>query len=144
MCMAVYVAANAPLPLNDYVPGRPFHTANLAQAGEEAVGQHFTKPHVVYVGSYDACGCGFFSLEDAEYLEPEEVEAARQSLAAFVAYLDAVLVLHGSVELFTCWEGEQDRAPVRSGVVTTADIASGVLKNDERALFTVRVTRAGD
>ena len=124
--MAIYLAADEPLPLLNDHPGAVFYTAELRDKNDEAVRQHFTKRYVVYVGSFEGCGCGFFKLEHAEYAEPEEVESRRSSLSALAAYLSDALRQCGAVELFSV--GREIR---RNRQVT---VASSLLRKSQRGL----------
>jgi len=136
--MAIYLAANEPLPLLADHVGATFYTTVLRDRNDEVVRQQFTKPHVVYAGSYEGCGCGFFKLEHAEYAEPDEVEACRRSLSALAEYLSDVLRRCDSVEIFTCWEGDQARPASHRGIATPSQVATGILKWDSRELFTIQ------
>jgi hypothetical protein len=59
MCMVVYLAADAPLPLISWDAQAPaFHVKALGSR-DDPVRARFSKPHVYYVGSHEGCGCGF-------------------------------------------------------------------------------------
>jgi hypothetical protein len=136
--MAIYIASDEPLPLVDDHKGAMLYTTPLRDEQDQAVRRHFSKPHVVYAGSYEGCGCGFFKLEAADYIDPEDVEACRGSLSALAAYLSDALRQGGAVEVFTCWEGDQARAASHHAVATPRDIAAGILKGDSREFFTIQ------
>jgi hypothetical protein len=138
MCMAVYIAADAPLAFISWDERLPaFHTTELNDEDEGVRGQ-FSKSHIIYAGSYEGCGCGFFKLEHAEYEEPGDLAACRESLSSLGDYLAGALRQHGSVELFTCWAGDQAQPPQSRGILTPADVTAGVLKWDARQFFTVQ------
>jgi hypothetical protein len=113
----MYLAANKSLPLVADHPGSGFYTTALRDKNDEAVRQHFTKDHVVCAGTYEGCGCGFFTLEHAEETPFKQC---------------------GAVELFTCWEGDQALAPNHRGAITLGEIATGALKWDTREFFTIQ------
>ena len=139
MCMAVYIASDLPLPLiawNERTPA--FHTAELCGSDVEPVPGQCSQPDVVYAGSYEGCGCGFFKFEHAEYAEPEELQACRESLSQLAAYVAELLRQDGSVELFACWVGDQAQRPELRGELTLTEITAGGLKWDSRQFFTVR------
>ena len=138
MCMAIYLAADEPLPLLNDHSGATFYTVPLRDKNDEAVRRHFTKRHVVYAGSFEGCGCGFFKLEHAEYAEAEEVESCRHSLSALATYVSNALRQGASMELFTCWEGDQAQSAIHRGVLTPPEIAAGALKWDSREFFTIQ------
>jgi hypothetical protein len=112
MCLAVYLAADLPLP--------PVELATFLvrplERREADVRQQFSKPHVYYIGSYTGCGCGF-SPDD-----PSGTAKRAETIAALLAYLDREAPDH-EVELFTCWEGAQAQAPVRRLRLTRAELA---------------------
>ena len=121
MCMAVYLAASTALPLVPWDAERPgFHTAPLA-ADDKAVRGQFSRPHVVYAGSHEGCGCGFdYGQWDGE--DPEEAAAARATVGALRAYVCRVLEAGEPVELYACWEGAQAEAPARRVALTPDDL----------------------
>ena len=88
MCMMVYLAAESPLRIVAWNNAAPaFNTSPLARDVERVRGQ-FSKPHLIYAGSYEGCGCGFqFGEYPAEYSEPNEISQRRKSLHDFAAYL---------------------------------------------------------
>jgi hypothetical protein len=125
MCIMVYLAADWPLrevAWNDASPA--FYTAPLAP-DEECVRRQFSKPHLIYAGSYEGCGCGFQLGEHPfEYLEPGEISQRRKSLRDFAAYLRDELPRVGSLEVFVCWEGDQESPPERHRSLTASVIES--------------------
>ena len=110
MCMAVYLAASTELPLVPWDAEHPaFHIARLT-ADDEAVRGQFSKPHVVYAGSHEGCGCGF-DYGQWEGEDPEEAAAARATVSALRAYVSMALQTGEPIELYACWEGEQAASP---------------------------------
>src|SRR5438132_104920 len=122
MCMAVYIAADSPLPLIPWDETRPsFYVAELGQE-DERVRAQFTKRHVVYAGSHHGCGCGFAYGRYPDHEKPEETTACTDSVARLAGYLRDIVSRVGIVELFACWEGQQADAPTRRRTVTPAEI----------------------
>lgn len=133
MCMAVYIASENPLPLIEWSEKSPaFHVTELKGDPDERVRAQFSKPHVVYAGSHEGCGCGFFKLRNAEHHSAEEVDACRESLQRLGDYLDASLDRSGELELFTSWEGDQGKEPEARRELTTDAVRRGDLDDHER------------
>jgi hypothetical protein len=112
MCLTVYLAADRPLPLipwNEHARG--FHVAELTGEKDEAVRGQFTKPYVYYAGSHTICGCGFNygQYPDAED-DSAELALKARSLRDMRAYLVKAVEDGGTIELFSCWEGDQAAA----------------------------------
>jgi hypothetical protein len=139
--MMVYLAADVPLRTIDWRENAPgFNTAALAP-DEERVRRQFTKPNLIYAGSYEGCGCGFQLGEyPPESLEPEELVQRRRSLDEFAAYLREELPRTGTIELFACWDGDQEASPVHHRALTPASLETETFFFLEKELSTV----AGD
>jgi hypothetical protein len=136
MCMAIYLAANEALRLvewDDAAPG--FHTLEL-QSGEEQVRSQFAKRHVVYAGSYEGCGCGF-QLGRYPGDSERDLDAGRRSLLSLAAYLREELRRVGSIDVFACWEGDQEDAPEHQRTLTPGSLESQRFFFLERELSTI-------
>ena len=98
MCLTVYIASGVPLPSAD--------SANLfvrpIQESEWPVVQHFSKPHVYFIGAFTGCACGFRPPGD------EGDEARDRTLSEFLQFLDAHAPNEPS-ELFVSWAGNEKR-----------------------------------
>lgn len=123
MCMMVYLASDLPLrtiPWDKAAPG--FTTSALASSDkdlEKLLRRQFTKPHLLYVGSYEGCGCGFqLSEYPAESSEPADLALSRRSLRDFAAFLRDELPRAGTIELFACWDGDQGALPEHRRALT--------------------------
>ena len=102
MCLALYAAADAPLPEIPVVdPPAPLSVRPLRR-DEAAVRARFSKPHVYFLGADTGCSCGF------SYDAPETGPAERRdSVRQLRAYLTDVVARVGPVELYTCWGGDE-------------------------------------
>jgi hypothetical protein len=123
MCLALFVAADRPLPIiqrREYSEeamlsltwpreAQRFHTAVLRQE-QEAVQSHFAYPNVLCVGSYEGCGCGFtFGREYPDFEnDVEHLAAARESVAELVRYIQDSHVR----EIYSCWFGDEAKPKV--------------------------------
>jgi hypothetical protein len=107
--MMVYLAADAPLPLVPWDEQKPgFHVDEISES-EEGVREQFQKPYVVYVGSHEGCGCGFqYGKWPEGTQEAGELALCQASKAALSDYLTEQAGLVGRVELFACWDGDQE------------------------------------
>ena len=123
MCLAVYLAADEEPPLVPWDETHPgFHVVALAGEPDESARRQFSKRYVVYLGSHEGCGCGFDYGQDPEAVEPEEDEASRRSVSALVDYLKPLLARLGTLELFSCWEGDQGVEPLSRRCITLSAI----------------------
>jgi hypothetical protein len=120
MCLAVYLAAVRPLPLILWDEARPaFHVTEVGS--EEPVRGRFGLPHVYRLASSEGCGCSFeYGVwpvdNDEDRLREAKGRASVTSLAAYVAAAERVSPL----QLYACWEGEQE-LPVRDEGALCAD-----------------------
>ena len=131
--MAVYIASTEPLPLVPWDETAPaLHVKELSGDPDVRVRAQFEKPYVVYAGSHEGCGCGFFKLRDAAYYEPREIEACRESLDRLAQYLETAMGRAEGVELYTSWEGDQGKPPEIRREVTPAQVRNGDLEDHER------------
>ena len=87
-------------------PMAPAFNVKPLTSHEDSVRQQFSLPHVVYAGAQTSCACGF--VEESE----DDREASARSRLDLVEYLELALQ-SGAVEIFTCWEGDQERVPAR-------------------------------
>lgn len=123
MCMAIYIASPAKLPLVAWHEEQPAFYVDEAEAGDP-VRAHFSWPNVYYAGSHEGCGCGFSYDQMPEALqEPDEEAERRASLAALRVYVARATAL-GPVQLFACWEGEQS-CPEKDRLQVSPDALGG-------------------
>jgi hypothetical protein len=133
--MGVYLAAHAPLPLRDWDEARPSFNVSALSSDEALVRGRFSRPHVVYLGAYTGCSCGFTPDEDGE-----EADAAR-SLEDLVAYVREAAAA-GTVELFTCWDGDYLEPATRRLELAPDDLADPERWFDELTFATIRAPAA--
>lgn len=119
MCMMVYIAADNPLPLIEWQEDvTTFCVSRLAE-DEKRVAKQFSKPFLAYAGSYGACSCGFSYGASPIETEKDAKEDAlgRESVRQLSEYLSE-LVRDGSIEIFVCWDGDQESEPEERQSVT--------------------------
>ena len=131
MCWALYLASDIELP---WIPWNEndhgFFTMPLSEY-ELGVAAQFSLPHMVYLGSHQGCGCGFFT-EDSE--DSEEVAQKDETMRRLVGYLHALLAQGAHLEMFLCWEGDQDAAPVARKTLALAAFTAPVFPVGEKEL----------
>ena len=112
MCMALYIAADTPLPeIPQTSPPAPLSVEPIEEA-DQAVRVHFSKPYVYFVGSHTGCSCGFQYGPDAQ----DDLEG-RESVRQFGAYLAEAVARAGPLELYACWSGDEaERETTRTTV----------------------------
>ena len=133
MCLGVFLAADRELPLVAWDEAQPSFNVTPLQDEERPVRGRFSKRNVYYLGAYTGCSCGFTPDEDGE-----EADAAR-SLEGLVAYLREA-VGDGSLELFTCWDGDWLEPAARQLVMTPEDFADPETWFDELTFVSIRAT----
>jgi hypothetical protein len=136
--MMIYVAADNPLPMIEWQENvTPFSVVELSE-DEKRVIRQFTKPFVAYVGSYEGCGCGF-SYDDSPIEDEDDARQdalSRESLKQLSEYLSN-LVKSGSVELFACWDGDQEAEPEEKLTVTPDFFGGETFAFGEKQFLTV-------
>ena len=111
MCMMLYIAADKPLPLIPWDENSPLFNVTALQEYSEAVRKQFSKPFIFYLGAHTGCSCGFsygqYIKDDAVPEELRELEE-KNSVQSLLAYLTDAVKLTGSLELYSCWNGDEE------------------------------------
>ena len=124
MCMALYVAADAPLLEVAATMPPGLFVARPIEGDEEAVRPHFTKAHVYFLGAHGGCSCGFsYGLGEAE----DEDALGRQSVRQLRMYLNAAVAELGALEVYACWV-DDEAEPVTSRQALTTDVFTETLE----------------
>lgn len=133
MCLAVFVASSATLPLVPWNESRPgFHLRDL-HPSDEVVKSRFSLPHVYRAGSHLGCGCGFAKGEGLEN------PALRQAnYDAMAEWLSANLSPGGRVQIFSCERGDEWREPEVVETVALKALASPSFEFQEGRLIKIR------
>ncbi len=156
MSRFVLVSRQEPHPVSGYHEVRPEPEGVPVRA-------RFVSPHVAKYGSHEGCGCGFNTesldvggfdrsstcsardlvpflgaLTDEERAEFSAEQASRERLAAAVVEAS----IHGAVEVYACWSGDEAEAPLDVEDVTASHFAEQLAPLRERVLYRVaRVAR---
>jgi hypothetical protein len=132
--MALYAAADAPLPeIPTTEPPAPLGVRPIAR-DEERVRERFLKPHVYFLAAGTGCSCGF------SYDAPEdEGYQNRASVRQLRAWLTDAVERAGPVELYACWSGDEGEPPLEQVRVTPSFFTDDaeVFELPERWLATV-------
>lgn len=134
MCMAVYLASDKPLRLVTWDEADPrFNVTDLTEQ-EAGVRQQFTKPFVYYAGAHTGCSCGFsYGQYEATDEEDERREAAaRASVSELAAYLSAAAKAAGDLELYACWDGDQQLQPEYRAILHPSEVGGATFTFKER------------
>jgi hypothetical protein len=122
MCLAVYVATAASFETTLWRKDAPaFHVMSCPTPAR--LRERFEPRPVYYAGSHEGCGCGFLLYDG---LEGEDLVRWRATIDAFIAFVRRV----APVDVFVCWEGEQESDPTWEKSVTTSEAASVDLWRD--------------
>lgn len=136
--MMVYIAADSPLPLIEWQENvTAFCVTELTQ-DEKRVSKQFSKPFLAYAGSYGGCSCGFsygeVPVEDDD--DAREDALARESVRQLSQYLSP-LVKNGSIEIFACWDGDQEVGPEERLSVSPDYFGGGAFAFKEKQFLVV-------
>ena len=133
MCLAVYIAVDAPLPeikWNEHAPA--FYLERVPES--EGVLKQFSYAHVYYAGSHEGCGCGF----SKDGRDSQELERCQRNYRSLAGVLSPAVRGGAKVHLFTCWEGEQTADPETTGIVTVEQLVEPKFELQQLSLLAVR------
>ncbi len=134
MCLAVYIASDADLPLIEWNEESPEFNVTPVREGEQLVTNQFNKSNVAYVGSYQGCSCGFvIEPDDSPW---EEDELCERSVRQLGDYIEALLPF-GTVELYACWGGDEGTEPESRIDVTIDHFRGSKFSFEEKQFITV-------
>jgi hypothetical protein len=121
MCLMVYMAAAEPLRLIDWDDVAPGFYVEALDPDEERVRKQFGRPHVVYAGTHEGCGCGFRRWEQAGHRHADD-GMRRRALQDLGNYLRDETARVGAIEIFVCRDGEQTARPAHRRTLTPAAV----------------------
>jgi hypothetical protein len=109
--MTLYLGSEVRLPSIHYNSEQPAFNTKELEEQEKPVLQHFSMPHVLYVGSNTGCGCAFRHAlyEKGQWVsvvweEGEEAVTSQLDHQGLVDYLKSSDLQN--VELYACWDGD--------------------------------------
>lgn len=116
MCLMLYLAANAEVP----IVALPHLCIEHFEAGQNAVRRWFSLPVLRFVGAHTGCSCGFPSVaaeQPVEYYDGvfddagEDRAADLASVRALFETIGRSLAEGGAVELLAVWVGDEAEPP---------------------------------
>jgi hypothetical protein len=107
MCLVLYIASDRKLPVIDWDEAAPSFYVNPNDPDASNAAAHFTKTNMAYVGSDNGCGCGFRSEHDYMIDDPEQIASRTDNQKRLHDYVAACLADETSVELYSCWSGDE-------------------------------------
>jgi hypothetical protein len=133
MCLAVYVAADAPLPESRWRESAPaFYLESVPES--EGVRRQFRYRHVYYAGSHEGCGCGF----SKDGRDDEELKKCQENYNALASVLSEHVRKGVGIELFTCWEGQQTAEPENRSAMAVEELLQPQFELKELSLLSLR------
>ncbi len=126
MCTLVYIASDAPIPLEPWDSARPgFHVRHVDDL-EQARLRHLTsKARVYYVGTSEKCGCPFsYGANPGVDDSPAELEARTEALDRLRHAVEGALTSSASVELLV-FEAAEWTPPKSRRRIRVEDLSTG-------------------
>lgn len=135
MCHVLYLASAKERPLLPSEEGRlTFHVASR----DEVPLPHLTKPHIRYLGSDQGCGCGFQHTPLSLIDDAGQRASVRDNQQRLARYLSECLADEDSIELFTCWNGDESLPLEARREIHVSDLLEDEFEFNEKELITVR------
>jgi hypothetical protein len=143
MCLAVYIASAKELPLVAWEEAQPaFYVDDVVP--DDPVRARLSMQNVYYLGSHEGCGCGFkYGVMPAGLENQEEEAKGRAAVDALRAYV-AKAAVDQPVELFACWEGEQQLPALEAADISPEHLGGNSFDLVQRHLLSVTVTGGTD
>lgn len=133
MCLTVYIASNKPLPFVNWNSNQPkFHVLAINDE-DKGIEKQFKNMNVVYAGSHEGCGCGFFK----EGEEGKELEMRQANYEELAYYLSSLRFSGAKLEIYSCWAGDQAKQPEFRERITLASLVSPEFQFKERAYYEI-------
>lgn len=138
MCLVLYLASEKHRPVIAWDDAEPSFHVSLDDDDAAKVAPHFTKPIVHYVGSDNGCGCGFRQEHDCMSDDPEQIASKSDNQCRLRDYVAACLADEGSIELYSCWSGDESLPREHARAISIDDLLSGDFAFLERQLTVVK------
>ena len=106
MCIVIYLGSNSKPELIPWDEKARRFNVQTIKGPEKTVTKHFSKKHIVYIGSSLHCGCGFRSKMDPN--DPGEFDDSQlQDHEDFSEYLIKLMQSEQEIEVYSCWSGNE-------------------------------------
>lgn len=111
MCFFLYLASNNELKTKEW------NEENLEVVISSKIDisfgetEKFKKENIYFVSSTEGCGCGFrqkFDVEHLDYLEIDQKLEKDKNHHQLFELIKKILVNEDYIELFGCWDGDQE------------------------------------
>jgi hypothetical protein len=125
MCLTVYISTPEKLKTSKFTGGETYFY--VEKVSDPKFQTRFSFPNVYFLGSHTCCSCGFnydISNNDNEELRIEN-QKGRKSLAEMFDFFRSVIDKINIIEMYVCWEGEEQSEPVSSTDITLRDFDLG-------------------
>jgi hypothetical protein len=135
MCHVLYMASDKERPLVSWDEARRgFHV----RPWDGVALPHLTKPHIRYLGSDQGCGCGFQHVPLSMIEEEEQRTIVKNNQEGLARYLRDCLADEESIELFTCWYGDESQPLEHRRKIRVGELLEDDFGFEEKELIVVR------
>lgn len=116
MCVMTFIASDKELPTiewNNEVPDFYVHNLKEPDYGYKEIRSILCKRYLYNVGAHTGCGCGF-SYGIYEPLDEDDIQEdlkGKSSVNKLFQYIRENLQICDSIELFSCWAGNEGVNP---------------------------------
>ena len=125
MCLVLYLGSNKQRPLIAWDDSTPrFHVRDDDDDAQKAA-NHLKKRKVYYVGSDAGCGCGFRQKCDQMSEDAEDSAAKTDNQALLFDYISKCLDDEDSIELYSCWSGDEELPVEHERTIDVAELVNG-------------------
>lgn len=142
MCMMLYIGSDIPLPLVPFAKKTPgFHTESLRES-DGMIARHFSTAYILYAVSSQGCGCGFQHAlidTDTNWLNvvDEDSSDCGKNMQQLYTYVEGVIDKGGRVELYACWDGYFEDAPLSKEAVSYKELTGHEFYLKEKGFYTL-------
>ena len=133
MCLAIYLASDKQLNLVPWNEKQPKFNVISISSREGKVKKQFKYTNVVYIGSHEGCGCGFFKEGEIG----EELKQIQANYDALAYYLTSQQFKGAQFEMFSCWEGDQGTVPEFNEKLSLKELVSLEFEFKEKAYYEI-------
>lgn len=119
MCLAAYLRSSCPIPEIKWNKNAPAFYIEAVEKSSR-VRRRFSVPYIYYIGSHEGCGCGFLKAGEVG----TDLERCQENYKALGQAIREHMRLGATIEVFSCWEGEQASEPKSYAIMNTTILES--------------------
>ncbi len=108
MCLVLYMSSDRMRPTIAWDEATPSFHVLSEDPDSLRTRKQFSKSHIYYLGSDNGCGCGFSREYDDCIDDPNELKSKDSNRRLLHKYLSECLTDEQSLELYSCWSGDED------------------------------------